>query len=414
MPPSWRHTLGLNRVRQIHLDMYSRYRKHFSEPRGIAAIKHLFNDKVETKDDDELTVYGVNSGSGEIIFNSSEMSLGFFSSWPGADSGFDRPMGIAADRDGWVAVSDAGHNRVIYLRNEANELHFFKSLDFSETGIPLNSPSGLAIENGRLYIADTGNNRIVITNLDGEHIGTIGHPGQPDVFIQPFDVAVIEQSTWNHYGSKFIIVTDSLHQRLNLLTIECEPVVSRRFNEISGDPGGFYFAAIDYYSNVYVTDTRAGCVYKFNRFLNYLTRFGGGKKIDLDEPRGIAIYRRFGQIFIAERAGASYYWVGTDILNLSAEAQAGEEEASLEVRFTLTEQSLVTMVLETVAGEPVDTLAEKLFLVPGNITKTYQLAGQIGRNLIANRNYNVTITATATYSSRRYFFAHKKTPVRIR
>ena len=416
LPPSWRHTLGLNRVRQTHLDIYSGYRKRFSDPLGIAATKHLFNDQAETSDDDELTVYGVNSGAGEIIFNTSLMSLGFFSDWPGEPSGFDRPVDVAADREGWVAVSDAGRNRVVYLQNVANQLHFIRYLDLAETGRPLNSPSGLALEGGRLYIADTGNDRIVITNLDGEFLGTIVRSGGGGALIRPFDVAVIEPETWNYYGSKFIIVTDSLALRLSQLSLEGEPMAAVRYNEIAGDPGGFYFTAVDYYANVYVTDSRAGCVYKFDRHLDYLTRFGcsGSGESDLDEPRGITIYRRFGQVFIAERSGARYYWVGTDILNPCAEARVGEGEAVLEIRFSLTEHSLLTLILETAAGEPVDTLAENLFTEPGNVTKTYHLSGENGWKRIANRTHSITITATATYSSKRYFSARRKVPLNVR
>jgi hypothetical protein len=414
--PSWRHTLGLNRVRQTHLDIYSGYRKRFDQPLGIAATKHLFNDKPGTGDDDELTVYGVNSGTGEIIFNTSQMSLGFFSGWPGEKAGFDRPVDVVADREGWVAVSDAGRNHVVYLRNEDNQLHFVRCLDLAETGRPLSSPSGLALEGGRLYIADTGNNRIVVTNLAGEFLGSFSRSGETGPLIQPYDVAVIEPDTWNYYGSSFIVVTDSLHQRLNQLSLDGRPLAALRHSEIAGDPGGFYFTAVDYYSNVYVTDSRTGCVYKFNRFLAYLTRFGcgGGRESDLDEPRGIAIYRRFGQVFIAERAGASYYWVGTDILSPSAEARVGAGGADLQIRFTLTEQSLLTTILETAASEPVDTLAENLFTPPGNVIKTYHLPGWADEGSIANRKYFVTITATATYSSRRYFSAHRKVPLVVR
>ncbi len=411
--PPWKHTLGLHRVGQTHLDIYSGYKKKFSSPQGMAAIKHTFNDEEGSRDDDELTVYGVNSGTSEIIYNTSRYSLGFFSKWE--DGRLAEPFGIAVDRDGWVAVSDRRSNQIIFLKNESNSLHFDRSIDLSETGKSLNAPLGIAIENGKLYVTDSGNDRVVVTNRDGAQLETIGTEREQWNLIAPFGVAVIEDPSWNHYGSRFIIVTDSLNHRLCKLSMNGMPLAIRRFEEISGDRGGFFFVAIDYYSNVYATDTLSGCVYKFDKHLNYLTRFGCGLSAedDLVEPRGITIYRRFGQVFIAERAGASYYWVGTDVMNPSAQTITAEGETTIEIRFSLTEQSHVTLVLEDEEEKPVRTLDENLFIEPGHVAKTYHVQ-RLGLPCpIAKCKYFVTVLAKATYSSRRYLEVSKRIPLRV-
>ena len=66
-----------------------------------------FFKRYGTEDDDELTVYGVNSGTGEIFYNTSMVSLGFFGGEGRADGSFRNPVGIDAagqvmpGGDGW-------------------------------------------------------------------------------------------------------------------------------------------------------------------------------------------------------------------------------------------------------------------------------------------------------------------------
>ncbi len=406
--PPWSHTLGFNRARQVHLSIYSGYRKRFSSPQGITAVKHTFNDEKGPGDDDELTVYGINSGTCEIIYNTSRVSLGFYGKRGCGKGELLRPVGIAAHREGWVAVADCGNNRVVYLMNEDNSLRDLGSITLEETGIPFRSPHGLAMEGDRLYIADTGNSRIVVTDSKGSFLEAI------DGFIAPFDIAVVSDPEWNYYSSRFMVVTDSLNQRLRKLTLDGKTLETKRFHEVSGQAGGFFFVAVDYYSNVYATDTLGGCLYKFDRHLNYITRIGSGsgEPTDLEGPRGIAIYRRFGQVFVAEREGASYYWIGTDVLNLSCEAQAREGIVLLNVRFVLTEQSTVTVRFEDRYGRTVRLLAENIFIDPGRVTKTYQLEESSLPCPVAKCEYMVTVVAKPTYSSKRHLTVEKKSPVR--
>ncbi len=414
--PPWSHTFGLHRVRQTHLDIYTGYRKRFSSPQGLAAIKHDFNDEESPNDDDELTVYGVNAGEREIIFNKSRFSLGFFEGSGSGGSDFVRPVGIAADREGWVAVADQAQNKVLYLQNESNELKYVRSVTFEDSEKPLAAPMGLAIENGRLYIADSENHRVVVTDRNGTLLETIGTDEKRWHLFRPFDVAVIAEPSYNYYQSKFIIVSDSLNQRLCKLAMNGVPLTIKRFKETAGDFGGFFFVAVDYYSNVYATDTLAGCVYKFDRHLNYLARLGCGEEETsaLEEPRGIAIYRRFGQVFVAERAGASYYWIGTDVLNPSAEAELEEGSASITIRFLLTEHARLTVSLEDEAGATLHIFDSERFISPGNKTRIYHLKdGSLPCSIAKCKSY-VTIVATPTYASKRFLTVNKRVPVRVK
>jgi hypothetical protein len=58
------------------------------------------------------------------------------------------------------------------------------------------------------------------------------------------------------------------------------------------------------------------------------------------EPRGIAIYKRFGQTFIAEEKGAQYFWMGTGCKNVSLTIQEG---GICDLPVTLTDHSNITL-----------------------------------------------------------------------
>ncbi len=405
--PPWKHTLGLRRVGQRHLDFYSGYRKTFKNPQGLAAVKLDFNDAEGPGDDEELTIYGVNSGSGEIFYNKSMVSAGFFGAIGSGDAQFKDAVGIGADRSGNVVVADSGNRRVVVLRNVDNQLEWVRSFELLGRGIPV----GIALEDSLVYIADAESNRVFVADLFGRHIGDLGK----GMLVRPFGVAVISRTDWNYYGANFIVVTDSVKQRLVQMGPRGEIVEIRRYKDVSDGKGGFNFAAIDYYGNVYVTDTGAGCIYKFDRHLNYVTRVGcaTGTKDDLVEPRGITIHRRFGQLFVAEKEGASYFWIGTDVKRLRCTASVRAGTVALDIEFHLTENSEVTLTLSNADGETVRTLLNEYTMRVGKHRDALSIPEGDLPCPIANCVYFLEIEARATYSSRKYHSVKKSIQIRV-
>lgn len=410
--PPWHHCYGLHRVTQMHLNAYSGYRKKFRSPQGIAAVKLAANDAPGRRDDDELTVYGINAGTGEIIYNTSLLSIDFYDAGAEAGKPFLRATGIAADRQGLVVVGDTGNDRVVFLRNESNSLRFQKEITLAERERRLRAPRGVAIEDDSVYVADSGNNRIVVLNRTGAFVHAI-NPIPP--LEEPFGIAVISGQEWNHYNSSFMVVTDSLCRRVLRLALDGTVEAATHFSEISDRGGGFFFPAIDYYSNVYLSDTLGGCIYKFDKSLTFLTRTNcdPGWDIQLEEPRGLALYRRFGQLFVAERSGASYFWIGTDIRHLRCQAEPMQTALLFRVRFLLTEHSILTITLETEGGEKIKSFVQKRFTEPGTqlFSRAVPLV-ELPENF-ADCTYIVTVTAQPTYSSKKYLTVEKRVPARI-
>ena len=111
---------------------------------------------------------------------------------------------------------------------------------------------------------------------------------------------------------------------------------------------GIRYLTTDFYANLWATDGTAHRIHKFDRNLNYLDSFGakGRRRRQFNSPTGIGMWRRFGQVVIAEAEGAQYYWVGADAHDLSA-TQTGNR---LVLSYNLTEYSYVTVRARYVGG----------------------------------------------------------------
>lgn len=410
--PPWKHNYGFNRFRQFHLTAYGGHGRKISSPQGIAAVKLHQTDEEGPGDDDELTVFGVNAGRGELIYNRSLFELGSYDGAVGGTRLAD-PVGIAADADGVVAVADRGNNRVIVFELDDDlALKPRRVITLEETGVALDSPSGVALESGYLYVTDSGNDRVVVLDTAGEVVAQM--TDSTGALDDPFGIAVINDPEWNRYGSRFMVVTGAGNQRLTQQSLSGYTVGSVSYGEISDKAGGFYYVAVDYFSNVYVTDDATGCVYKFDRNLRYLTRFecGVGDGGKLDRPRGIAVYRRFGQVFIAENTGVSYYWIGTDVSNLSCRGESTWSGLELTVRFFLTEHSRVTVELAAKRAKISEMLADQVITEPGNVRRRYKVPADLLPDNVAECELFVRVKAKPVYSSENYLEVERESEVR--
>lgn len=164
VPPE-KHTLGIYRATDFHLKLFTGPKSRFRNPQGIACVKLArLDDPDRPGDDDELTVYGVNADEPSIIYNDSMTSVKI---WRGP---MRNPRGIAADPYGRVVVADTGNDRLLLLQNDGGGLELKKAIGASGSGPgQFRAPTGVALDSrGRIYVADTGNNRVqVLDRLGG-------------------------------------------------------------------------------------------------------------------------------------------------------------------------------------------------------------------------------------------------------
>lgn len=417
--PSFLHTYGIRKATRFHLFLFTNNKVKFENPQGLAVARlNAWEDSTIESDDDEVTVYGVNTGQNNIIYNKSMKSIGVYGLDETGVQRLNEPHAIAANEWGDVYLTDSGNHRVVRLGNEANEVVFKASVGgLGISQAMFRTPRGIALDSkNNVYVADRDNNRIQVFSPDLEFRlmwrGLIG----PDA------IAVTDRNQqWTYYGEDFLVVVDSLNSRVRKYDLKGKFLGSISAAEMGVKEPYFAFIALDYYNNIYLTDTKNHCIHKMNHHLTYLTRYGRKGKGDKEfvEPRGIIIYRRFGQVFIAEKHGAQYYWVGTDCRDF--EALPIPEARAVKFCYFLTEPSFVTADIfdgeEKLVtrlwtrrfkqtGTQQDIWDGRIFAVPDSVFKNEDIQpapGFKGLKKIPNGRYKVRYKIEPTYSSYQYF-----------
>lgn len=92
----------------------------------------------------------------------------------GEEAGFfKRPEYIFIDNKQFIYVADTGNNRIVKLSNNGEVVNIFTG----PSELPFNKPSGVFVDNdGAIFVSDTGNNRIVHLNSAGEYVDEFVRP----------------------------------------------------------------------------------------------------------------------------------------------------------------------------------------------------------------------------------------------
>src|ERR1044071_8115683 len=142
----------------------------------------------------------------------------------GAQAGFSDPFGVAVAVDGTVYVADAGEsNRIRKMVPDGTVTTLAGGAEGFADGVgtaaSFNTPSGLALANdGNLFLAETGNNRIRKVTPEGQVStvagdGTAGYvdgPASQARFNVPMGIAVDARGN--------IYVADTYNDRIRMIT----------------------------------------------------------------------------------------------------------------------------------------------------------------------------------------------------
>jgi hypothetical protein len=419
--PPYRHTYGIRKAGPTELFLFMSFKVKFRDPQGLTCVRlDSWENPEDEHDDDELTVYGVNSGQNNIIYNKSMWGLAVYGLYEKGEQRLQEPHGICANSRGDVYVADSGNHRIVRLFNAGHELHFVTAIGGpGKEGGLFQYPLQVALDSyGSIYVSDSRNNRIQVFDRNNQ----FRYAFDGDRFlIGPNGITVTDMDEkYKYQGENFLVVIDSMNQRINKFNLQGKLLHTIRCRDFGLNQGKLEYVCLDYYNQVLITDSQNNCIHKFDHDLNYIVSFGrkGHDDFEFIEPRGITIYRRFGQLFVAEKTGAQYYWVGTDLQNITIETQ---KDMTL-IYFKVTEPSYVSADILDRDGKFVQRIADKKHLFP-LIEHHFNWDGTMGRAIpsffaqmkyvqssLADYGkrtpaglYHLRLIAEPTYSSRTYF-----------
>jgi hypothetical protein len=424
--PAYKHTYGIRKAGPTELFFLLGFTVKFRDPQGLACTRlDAWEDPDDLHDDDELTVYGVNSGQNNIIFNRSMWKLGVYGIHEEDDQLLNHPHGICANRRGDVYVADTGNQRVVRLFNPGHQLDFVSAIGGpGKTEGLFDRPRQVALTTrGDLFVSDSSNNRIQVFGSDNRF--KYAFTGE-NYLRGPNGLALTDvDEPYAFHKENFVIVIDSSDSRINKFTLDGHLIKSISAPDFGYPQCRLAYVCIDYHNQILITDYQNHCIHKLNSDLKHLVSFGryGDDDDEFMHPTGITIYRRFGQLFVAEETGAQYYWVGTDLLDFKHE----QLDEQMIFSFMLTEPSYLTadlldsegnFIMRLVHRRPFrpagrhritwngfitkrsDKWLENEGLNPSELIKTGQMA--------PTGTYQIKISVEATYSSRTHFILEKK------
>ncbi len=397
------------------------------DPQGMAVTRlTATDDPKDRNDDDDLTAYGLNTGQNNLIYNIGMQGLDVYEGKRPKER-LKHPLGVACNSQGTVYVADTDNHRIVKLKYSGGVLSFAHSFgNKGERASEFQSPAGVALDvQNKIYIADRDNDRVQVFDSNETLLYTFGDK-EDTLFTKlykPSSIALLDSADiYNYYRTAFLIVIDLDQSRIQKFTLRGEFLGGVQSADYGFSKVKLTSAAIDYYGNIWITDALNHCVHKFTKDLIYITSFGqfGNGENQFIEPRAIAIWKRFGQVFIADKISAQYYHVGTDLLNVTIT----QADTSIYFDFLLTEDSKITARIMDENNQFVATLASNHTLPIGHrilvwnrhrsedLTKVNffmnmkKLKGDstvVSYPTMPSGLYKIVIEAKTTYGYSRYF-----------
>lgn len=193
---------------------------------------------------------------------------------------------LAVDPLGKLLVADAGNHRVLRINPATG---FILATITGGPGTLLRSPSGVAVtEQGVIYVADTGNDRIAMFSLAGIPLGSFGATGStPGSYRTPRGLAVLADGT--------LAIADQGNDRVQIVSGSGTAISI--LDGLSGPAG-----VAAHGGSLFVADTRNHRVVRYDASGARVGSWGGPGSAPgcLNGPEGIAA-DAFG-VFVADTA----------------------------------------------------------------------------------------------------------------
>ena len=130
------------------------------------------------------------------IFNNQDELIQIIGGTNDRENQFKNPKGVAFDSDNCLYIVDSGNQRIVKFDIDGNYLLQFSTNCKGSGNRKFSDPSGIAVHNDALYIADSGNCHVAVFQSDGQFCSTFGSEefeGILDVFISADNLVLVIQ-----------------------------------------------------------------------------------------------------------------------------------------------------------------------------------------------------------------------------
>lgn len=149
-----------------------------------------------------------------------KLILGTDLTWQGAPLGsFRTPQDLCKAPDGSLYIADTGNNRIIVLDSGMKTvLNVIDSFDENGNTQTFNAPYGVAVsQKGQIYIADSQNRRIVVLNPDGSFAKYVQNP-KSEVLDEGFVFTPLRVSV--DYADRVYAIAQNMFQGIMVFSAE--------------------------------------------------------------------------------------------------------------------------------------------------------------------------------------------------
>ncbi|MGI8486586.1 MAG: SMP-30/gluconolactonase/LRE family protein [Thermomicrobiales bacterium] len=275
---------------------------------------------------DGKTIYVVDSGN--LRVQRYDIDGKFIGAWDGntdpalafATQFGQGPQGITTDANGLVYVADTWNHRIVVrdpqgtvVRELGQKGVITDTADSPDPNVDTGrfyGPRGVAVDNGEIYVVDTGNERVQVFAQDGTFLRTFGGTGTGDgKLMEPTGIAFgPDGNVW---------VADSGNGRLSVFTkagafVKEIPVEAWK-NQVSNQSARINFLAFGPNGMLYATNPGSGEIEVFNPSNGqqiYASKGEGSQP--LKSPIGIAVAPD-GKVYVSDSGTIRVEWFTLDL-----------------------------------------------------------------------------------------------------
>ena len=399
--PPFSHTLGYHKGTLSHLGLAIGKHIEFLGIGGISAAKIKFLDDPNTpNDDDELTLFVTDFMNNSILYNIGFLDLGMYKSPIIGDSSLWMPSDCEITPGGILWIVNRMRNRVVKYSFDGENLNYID--DFGRFGILegyFDDPRQISVTTDKVFVTDYGNNRVQIFDHGGRFLSEIKG------FDHPTGIAAVgANDPWLRYSESFLVVIDSRKSRIKKLSHEGKIISVVDKDDLDYFRVQFESITIDYYGLIWVTDSYNHCLHLFDRNLDYIARYGrrGTGDKEFLYPKGLTIWRRYGQVFVIDSRSIQYFWMGVDAWIKGAEPGIFKPGEGVTVSYYLTQPADVFVNIYNSSRDQIKTFNLGRIKDPGQNYFLWDTLDKEGQP-VREGKYKIELVFNPTYSSKGRF-----------